>query len=297
MKFIKQSISDLILTDPRVLLLRLLRKLKLISWHAAAIQRIARRFAYYDFGLQAACSEASALGYKAITAIEFGVAGGSGLKALAIAARNCEEIFGIRVQVIGFDSGEGMPGHQGYQDAPHMWSQGDFKMERNILRKALAKQAQVILGNVSETVEWWLLRQTSSQGGASSQYPSSSESDFYPDLLEPEVKIDFDLPIAFVAIDLDYWSSTASALRILRSPNVLPRVWCYFDDLDTISTQTGEWLAIDQFNSSEEGRFLSRCTLSSPSWVNWDHKVMLLHSYGHPKYTEPLFKNLQLPLT
>lgn len=297
MKTLKEALASLILTDPRVLLLRVLRKLNLISWHAGAIQRIAKRFPYYDFGLLAACEEATALGYKGITAIEFGVAGGNGLRALAVAARNCEKVFGIRVQVLGFDSGEGMPAHKGYQDAPHMWSQGDFKMDRNILRKALAEEAQVILGNVSKTVEWWLHKQTNSPEADSSENSPSSRAHFSAELLNPQVGVDFDLPIAFVAFDLDYWSSTASALKILSRSSVLPRVWCYFDDLDTISTQTGEWLAIEQFNNKDKSRFMSRCTLSSPSWVNWEHKMMVLHSYGHPKYVQPLFKNLQLPLT
>lgn len=295
MTIFKEALTSLILTDSRVLVLRLLRKLNLISWHAAAIQGISKKFPYYEYGLQAACEEASALGYEGITAIEFGVAGGNGLLALANAARQCEKIFGLKVQVVGFDSGQGMPEHQGYRDVPHMWSLGDFKMDKSRLREALGGQAQVILGNVSDTAHWWLESQAAFLGlqGENSAMVLGAGSDLY---LDSTIELKFDLPIGFVSFDLDYWSSTKSALAVLGDGFTLPRVRAYFDDLDTISTQTGEWLAIDEFNSQDDSRFISDCATSSPSWITWAHKQKVFHNYAHPNYTDPLFKSLELPL-
>jgi len=40
-------------------------------------------------------------------------------------------------------------------------------------------------------------------------------------------------PVAFISVDLDYYSSTVDALRLLDAPEalLLPRVHCYFDDI------------------------------------------------------------------
>src|SRR5262249_14766004 len=63
-------------------------------------------------------------------------------------------------------------------------------------------------------------------------------------------------PIGFVAFDLDLYSSTASALRILALPGrrTLDHVALYFDDVaNSISHRyAGELLAIDEFNRDHE---------------------------------------------
>ena len=72
--------------------------------------------------------------------------------ALARAARLCRKEFGIQVDVLGFDSGLGMPEAQGFRDAPYLWSKGDFRMDIQALRKALPESTNVILGDVSDSV-------------------------------------------------------------------------------------------------------------------------------------------------
>ena len=61
-------------------------------------------------------------------------------------------------------------------------------------------------------------------------------------------------PVGFVAFDLDLYSSTACALRILSMPNrrSLDHVPVYFDDVEhSVShRRAGELLAIDEFNQS-----------------------------------------------
>jgi len=67
-----------------------------------------------------------------IAVLEFGVAGGNGLLQMEDIAAEVEAAFDIRIDVHGFDSGEGMPPPLDYRDAPHVW--------------------KLHLGNVSETV-------------------------------------------------------------------------------------------------------------------------------------------------
>ena len=62
-------------------------------------------------------------------------------------------------------------------------------------------------------------------------------------------------PIGFVAVDLDYYSSTVDALKVFDLPEsyMLPRVLCYFDDIvgeDHVLQNefVGELLAIREFN-------------------------------------------------
>ena len=50
----------------------------------------------------------AALGYGRISVVEFGVAGGSGIVALERAAEWATTCFGVEVDVVGFDSGQGM---------------------------------------------------------------------------------------------------------------------------------------------------------------------------------------------
>ena len=61
-------------------------------------------------------------------------------------------------------------------------------------------------------------------------------------------------PVGFIAFDLDLYSSTASALRVLSMPGgrSLDHVALYFDDTEhSISRHlAGELLAIDEFNQS-----------------------------------------------
>ena len=92
-------------------------------------------------------------------------------------------------------------------------------------------------------------------------------------------------PIGFIAFDLDYYSSTRSALSLLAAPHnyLLPRVLCYFDDtvgdIDmAINEYTGELLAIREFNDCREDIklapfggcvFLDRCRGYGTSRSSW----------------------------
>ena len=161
----------------------------------------------------------------AISVIEFGVAGGNGLLALEREAGAVENELGVSIKVYGFDNGAGgLPAFIGdHRDHPDKWKPGDFPMDEALLRSKLGPRTRLVLGNVEETVPR-----------------------FFDDRSVPAV--------GFIAFDLDLYSSTACALRILSMPSrrSLDHVPVYFDDVEhSVShDRAGELLAIDEFNQS-----------------------------------------------
>jgi hypothetical protein len=215
----------------------------------------------YAYGVYWAADLAKRLGLSGITVIEVGVAGGRGLVALEGIAREIGAAAGIEIDVAGFDSGEGMPPPIDYRDLPHVWSQGFYKMDQNKLKAKLSK-AELILGEIGETIPLWLERCR--------------------------------FPIGFVAFDLDYYSSTMSAFKLFDSPggrSHLPRVYCYLDD--TIWPEhachnefTGELLAIREFNESGDKKI---CPLHQLRHMRihpaqWNDQIYVMHDFKHPLY-------------
>ncbi|MBZ5626492.1 MAG: hypothetical protein LAQ69_48590 [Acidobacteriia bacterium] len=79
---------------------------------------------HYAYGCYSAAQLARRLGLNGITVMELGVAGGRGLLALEEIAGAVAGAVGIQIDVVGFDSGEGMPAPVDYRDLPHVWGQG-----------------------------------------------------------------------------------------------------------------------------------------------------------------------------
>jgi hypothetical protein len=182
---------------------------------------------------------------------------------------------GVEVAVYGFDTGRGMPPPQDYRDMPYLWQPGYFAMDVPKLQARL-KSAKLILGDVAETL----------QGFTERENPP---------------------PIGFIAFDLDYYSSTVAALKILDAGNrfLLPRVACYFDDMVgdidwAYNEFTGELLAIKEFNAMHEHlkiapvnglRFTGR---RIPQ--NWHEQIFVAHLFTHPDYGKPISELVQMPL-
>jgi hypothetical protein len=82
---------------------------------------------------------ARALGIGAISLIEFGVAGGSGLVDLE------------QVVVYGFDTGSGLPAPADTRDCPNLFVGGDYPMDVERLRGRL-QSAHLVLGDVADTI-------------------------------------------------------------------------------------------------------------------------------------------------
>ena len=102
----------------------------------------------YAFGVLSAARLAKALGLPGISVVEFGVAGGRGLIALERISREVSQSVGIRIDVFGFDSGQGMPEASDYRDLPHVWAKGFYQMDVAALQQQLTS-AQLLIGDVA----------------------------------------------------------------------------------------------------------------------------------------------------
>ncbi len=202
------------------------------------------------------------LGKQRISILEFGVAGGNGLLNLEQHAERVERLTGVAIEVYGFDSGVGLPPPEDYRDLPYVWQAAHFRMDQDQL-KARLKRAKLVLGPVSKTVH-------------------SFAPTFKP------------APIAAISFDLDYYSSTVDAFRILDLPaeHRLPRVLCYFDDimssdLGHVGPAVGVPLAIAEFNNANAGnrRILSplshlEYTYGAPR--RWHRLIYSYADFQHP---------------
>lgn len=209
----------------------------------------------YLAGLVHAAQEARSQGVEAFTAIEFGVAAGFGLVELQSYATLVEEAFGVRIDVAGFDTGTGLPTFCGdHRDHPDLWQEGDYPMDWQELEGRLDKKTKLVLGRVSDTLAEFIATQQRS-------------------------------PVGFVSFDMDLYSSTMDAIKIFSDPkkSLLNRVTLYFDDVHTAiyHGRAGEYLAIDEFNSSQSSVFIDK-------WHNiridrpfpdafWTNKMYIAH--------------------
>ena len=219
--------------------------------------------AYYTWGMAHAAYLAQNLNVPRITAIELGVAGGNGLIAMEHAAAAIEQTLGVGVDVVGFDSGVGLPPPQDIRDLPNLWAQGDFAMDEGALRARL-QRAQLRLGLVEETI---------------------------PEFLTTDYA-----PIGFISFDLDLYSATVAAMPLLEAPHdrILPRVQCYFDDIlgFTFADFNGERLAMREFNETHPQRQISPiygARFYVPARfgnANWTEKLFMAHILDHPRYKD-----------
>jgi hypothetical protein len=214
---------------------------------------------HYGHLLLNAVQLANRLGHSAISAIEYGVAGGSGLISLEYHASEIEKLFPVKIQIYGFDTGKGLPPPRDYRDLPYHWKQGFFQMDEKKLRKTL-KKTKLVLGDIEHTSVDFFQKFTPASIGA-------------------------------IIHDFDFYSSTAKGLQMLEDPRYyLPRVFCYFDDIigDEISLYndfSGQRLAINQFNLNHE--YIKICPayylLQRPR-ETWHSQIWICHFFQHEEY-------------
>ena len=212
----------------------------------------------YRWGIWEAGRLARGEGIPRISVIELGVAGGRGLLAMQRYAADTEANLGVRIEVIGFDAGEGLPAITmtgDYRDHPDVWQPGDYRMDSDALRAKLdPKRTTLILGNVRDTI---------------------------PRLLEEK---DF-APVGFASFDLDLYSSTRDALVLLGSPRrkMLRQTPVLFDDTQLMVNHrwAGQRLAIKEFNAAHDDVkidlwYALKADKPFPEVPYWD-KLMLAH--------------------
>ena len=215
----------------------------------------------YAYGMYCAALQAKALGLTAVSIIEFGVAAGHGLLEMELYADQIFHETGINVHIFGFDSGVGLPESDNYKDQLYFWGEGDFKQNQNALNKKL-KKSKVIYGDVGETIISFLKKKVCP-------------------------------PIGFISFDLDFFSSTTSALKIFNGDDdfFLPRVECYFDDVGSTellcaSEETGVLKAISDFNELTDNKVLQKMGLqaSRRNPAAWNNHMYVQHRFNHKNY-------------
>jgi hypothetical protein len=239
------------------------------EWLSVAIEKLMKepvcsKRPQYIWGVLQGASLGKVLGMQRISVIEFGVAGGAGLIALEHIAQRCAEILDMKIEVYGFDSGSGLPKARDFRDCPYLWVEGQFRIDEEELKKRL-RRASLKMGLVNETV---------------------------PAFIQASPP-----PVAFVAFDLDLYSSTKEALELLDAGHhlLLPRIACYFDDIMNRGSNefAGERLAISEFNSMHPTRKLSLLHgltyfLPPKSYSGfWSQKCFMAYIFDHPLYNVP----------
>jgi hypothetical protein len=157
------------------------------------------------------------LGLNRFTAAEFGVASGGGLEYLCHYSEEVRKLTGISIDVMGFDTGVGVPSAALWEDHPEIWQSGDYPATVD-LKKKFEGRADIFLGDVSR------------------DNPPPPKS-----------------PILFASVDVDLCSSARSVLSYIEK-HAGDFASVYFDDIE-FSTATefrGELLAIREFNARRE---------------------------------------------
>jgi hypothetical protein len=207
----------------------------------------------HAYGLLKAADEARARGIGRVTAVELGVASGTGLLNMCELADRVTAETGVEFRLAGFDTGEGMPPPADYRDHPELYKEGWFPMDREALARSLPANAEVHFGPVAETVRPF------AEG------------------------VGPDAPVGFATLDVDFYSSSKDALRIFegRPEAYLPAVPVYVDDL-SLPTHTrfaGELLAIREFNEAHELRKL-----------DWDWNIRNTRVFKNAEWLTHMFK-------
>lgn len=244
----------------------LLRHVNIGSFEARLRAGVLRR-PHYAMCLYYAALQAKRLGYPAVTAVELGVAGGKGLLCLSDHAYAIQKELGIEIVLVGFDAGSGLPASNDSRDLQYYWNAGAFTMDYQALQARLAGRAELIIGDVADTCPKWSPRP--------------------------------DAPLGMISFDLDLYSSTMSAFSLLEKENVLPRIWCYFDDIlelpqSCLTDFIGEAAAIDAFNRMPRRKQLkdnlSQARVFAGRPVEpWHSQIYIYHRLTHPNYNVPVF--------
>jgi hypothetical protein len=225
--------------------------------HKVAFDLVVRQ--QFAFPILHAARQAAARGLRRITMVEFGVASGAGLQNMCGIAAEVMRATGVQIDLYGFDTGTGMPAPVDHRDHPEHWQEGDFPMDVDRLRNALPPFAHLVIGDVENTIPEFL------------------------STLSP------DRPLAFVSLDLDYYSSTKKAMAIFQAPPelYLPTVLVYLDDIVEESTSPwgGEQLALNEFNQEVELRKIApfpmlraKRIFKNPQWID---QIYVLHVLDH----------------
>lgn len=217
----------------------------------------------YAYGMYQAAVQAKALGIKRVTAVEFGVFNGDGLGEMEKIAWCMKQELDVKFDLFGFDTGEGLPPPTDIRDLGYVWRSGLFAPRRDL--STYLKKAKMVLGDVALTV---------------------------PKFQEHTLRF----PLAFISVDVDYYTSTVHCLKLLASQHdkLLPRVFVYLDDIvggdeELHCKYAGELAAVEDFNSEHPQRKIA--PIYGLRWKRkfprqWNDQMFVAHIFDHPRYNE-----------
>lgn len=172
-----------------------------------------------------ACWQAKLAGYTDITCVELGVANGHGIEALIKFKDLVKQHLDLSLNIVGFDTGYGLPEILDYRDHPEIYNVGQYAVaDRADLESRFGNQATIVWGDVCMTMP-----------------------DFVWHFSEAA-------PLAFVSLDLDLYSSTNATWPLfeMSASHYLPAVSIHADDVNvhlTFNPWCGESLSLDEFNA------------------------------------------------
>ena len=207
-----------------------------------------------------AADEAKKHGLSKVTIAEFGVASGAGLLNMCKIAASVTKATGVQFEIFGFDTGTGMTPAIDYRDHPELWQESDFPMDVERLTRALPPFCHLMIGDVEVTIPSFL----------ASLSPSA--------------------PLAFLSLDVDYYSSSVRALQVLKGEptQYLPMVTIYLDDIviESANPWCGELLAVNEFNDENQLRKIAPFSMlraqrlfKAPRWID---QMYVAHVLDHP---------------
>jgi hypothetical protein len=216
--------------------------------------------AFYAYGVLLAAEEAKRMGLSRVSIVELGVWFGHGLKSLCEICAFLSTTIGMQFDIYGFDTGAGLPPVADYRDHPELWGAGEMKMpDFEALAAELPPNCRLLIGDVRETIP-----------------------KFLADHASPES------PVGFVSLDVDLYTSSVSALKLLDADAecLLPAVMLCEDDAYCNVLQNsycGEALAIKDFNESHELRKIDKKVVrTNRPQQPWHHMFYFAHIFDHP---------------
>lgn len=221
----------------------------------------------YAYCMMQAADQAKMLGIKRISAIEFGVAGGNGLKFMCEFAKEVEKATGVAVDCYGFDTGKGMPAPEGSLDLPYWFQAAQYEMDEPALRKRVP-DGKLVIGDIKDTV-----------------------TNF--------VETEKPAPIGAIFNDTDYWSSTRESYRLFDTvkthpDHFLPRIFMYFDDIiggaiELYGPFNGQLAAMNEYNNAQDDvKIHLNQNLLPHLHLKYRLQIYYAHLFAHPRYDEYL---------
>jgi hypothetical protein len=225
-----------------------------------AVRRNLWHRSHYAYCMVLAAETALRMSLSRVTAIEFGVWYGAGLKNLCEIADFLHQTLGVEFRVWGFDTGAGLPEATDWRDHPELWAGGTLAMpDFAALASELPPNCRLVIGDCRDTL------------GPLLREHGSAEA-----------------PIGFVSLDVDQYRSSVSALKVFEAEaaHLAPVVPVWVDDAYLSVLQTtfaGEGLAIREFNEAHALRKIEQKVVRTDDHPRlWHHCIWFAHVFDHP---------------